>query len=38
MAPSRVRVPEQCMPIMFGVLAFIVIGNETSTQLPKSKV
>ncbi len=38
MAPSHVHVPEQCMPIMFGILAFIVIGNETSTQLPKSKV
>ncbi len=38
MTPSHVRVSEQCMPIMFGLLAFIVIGNETSTQLPKSKV
>jgi hypothetical protein len=33
MAPSHVRVPKQHMPIMFGLLAFIVIGNETSTQL-----
>jgi hypothetical protein len=38
MAPSHVRVPKQCMPIMFGLLAFIVIGNETSTQLLESKV
>jgi hypothetical protein len=25
------------MPIMDGLLAFVVIGNETSTRLPKSK-
>jgi hypothetical protein len=37
MAPSHVRVPKQRMPIMFGLLAFIVIGNETSTQLLESK-
>jgi hypothetical protein len=38
MAPSHVRMLEQHMPIMFGLLAFIVIGNETSTQLLESKV
>jgi hypothetical protein len=31
MTPSHVCVLEQHMPILFGLLAIIVIGNETST-------